>query len=87
MEVFLNSIRVKCNILCNSIISNGTKEQRSRSCKRMNIRKGEELFTESVGKEITQSVKSRTEKTNNWSRSKVPNGKYSVLNFNYCIYS
>lgn len=38
----------------------------------MNIWKGEELFPDSAGKEITPSVNSRTEKNNNWRKSKVP---------------
>lgn len=73
MEAFLNSIRVKCNILSISIISNGTKEQISRSCKRMNIWKGEEQFTDSVGKEITPSVNSRTVDLEKEQRSKIVN--------------
>lgn len=73
LEAFLNSIRVKCNILSISIISNGTKEQRSRSCKGMNIWKGEKQFTDSVGKEITTSVKSRTVELEKEQSSKMVN--------------
>lgn len=46
----------------------------------MNIWRGEELFTDSGGNEITQSVKSRTEKITTGERAKFQNGKCSVLN-------
>lgn len=45
----LNYIPIECNIKRNLIISNGTKEQCSRNCKSMNIRKGEELLPDSIG--------------------------------------